>query len=244
VIQLLQRIQHSIGEIDAIINGRKIPWDAEAGSDTDDSDDYLEADEGDPTELQQLTTSVAEVITNLMQLSSTIRNPAPHDRFKRSRNIDTSYYEPYDITHVKNKFPQADEFLVDRIGRAISHRRQYLQYRERHRSRLAEGLDAVDEITKGVEGTVASSIPAAMRSSSEGPTSNNDIEFDDHASQTSYASSKSGEGKLRPPPLPREGHDGTPFECPMCRYFVVIDQEVAWHTHVYNDLQPYVSSVT
>ncbi|UPX17362.1 uncharacterized protein EKO05_0007724 [Ascochyta rabiei] len=27
---------------------------------------------------------------------------------------------------------------------------------------------------------------------------------------------------LRPPPLPREGRDGKPFECSLCRYFTVV----------------------
>ena len=167
VVELLQRIQSLLGEIDAIINGRKIPWDAEPHSNTSESDDETgsEVDEGESTELQQLTASISELITNLMQLSSTIRNPAPHDQFKQFRNIDTSYYEAFDITHVKDKFPNSEEFLVTRMGRAISRRRQYLRYREEHRERLAEGLDAVDGPAREVEGTVASSIPTQMKNS-------------------------------------------------------------------------------
>jgi hypothetical protein len=242
VIELLQRIQILICDIDAIINGHKIPWDAEPGSDTDESDNESEVDkEGSTTELQQLVASTADVITNLMQLSSTIRNPASHDQFKRSGEIDTSYYEAFDIQHVKSKFPSAEQFLVTRMGRAISRRRQYLRYREEHRTRLGEGLDPTTALSREVEGTVASSIPAQLKAGSHTLELHDDDQFDDHASQTSYASSVNSSTTLRPPPLPQEGQDGRPFECPLCRYFTIIDQDIVWQKHVYRDLQPYVS---
>ncbi|KAF9693035.1 hypothetical protein EKO04_009157 [Ascochyta lentis] len=241
VLGLLRRILSSLGEIDAINNGRKVPWDAETTSETDGSDDESEADEGcSTTELQQLATSIADIITDLMQLSSTIRNPAPHDLFKRSGNIDTSYYEEFDIQHVKGKFPEAEQYLITRMGRAISRRRQYLRYREEHRARLAEALDTTDTSAKKVASTVASSIPAQLKSGFQAVELEDDDEFVDHASQTSYASSMSGATALRPPPLPQEGREGKPFECSLCHYFTVVDVGTDWQKHVYRDLQPYV----
>ncbi|XPS78886.1 hypothetical protein M3J09_010885 [Ascochyta lentis] len=175
-----------------------------------------------------------------MQLSSTIRNPAPHDLFKRSGNIDTSYYEEFDIQHVKGKFPEAEQYLITRMGRAISRRRQYLRYREEHRARLAEALDTTDTSAKKVASTVASSIPAQLKSGFQAVELEDDDEFVDHASQTSYASSMSGATALRPPPLPQEGREGKPFECSLCHYFTVVDVGTDWQKHVYRDLQPYV----
>ena len=87
---------------------------------------------------------------------------------------------------------------------------------------------------------MASSIPTQIKSGEHAPEPDTSERFDDRVSQTSFASSMSGTDKLRPPPLPQDGHDGKPFECIMCRYMVNIDHDIAWQKHVYNDLQPYV----
>jgi hypothetical protein len=245
VVELLSQISSLIDDIRAIVDGRNIPSDAEPGYDTDelnDSDSESELDEeSSATELQDIACCIGDIISNLMQLSSTIRNPAPHDQFQRSGNIDTSHYEPFDIEHVRHRFPRSEEFLVVRLGRAISRRRQYLRYREEHRARLAEGLDAVaDDETFDAEGTVASSIPAQGNISSKLPGLGEVERFNDEASQTSYASSTADATSLRPPPLPKEGRDGLPFECPLCHYFTSIEHDIVWQKHVYSDLQPYV----
>ncbi|KAM7216340.1 hypothetical protein V8F06_008262 [Rhypophila decipiens] len=102
----------------------------------------------------------------------TIRNPAPHDRFAASvPAIDTDHYEPFDIQHVQGKFGQADQWLAARLGKAISRRRQYFKYRERHHQKLAEGL-ALDHgadhglsshVTRDGVSTIASSIPEEVK---------------------------------------------------------------------------------
>lgn len=246
VVELLQRIQNTLAEIKGIVNGERIPWDAESESDSDGTDQEPEAATSDSstTELDQHATVIADVITDLMQLSSTIGNPAPHDQFKLSQGINIEHYEKFDVEHVELKFPLADRYLTKRLGRAISRRRQYLRYREEHRIKLEKGLDPAEDIANEADGTVASSIPSQLKS---GPFilnanyDNYENHLDDAASQTSYASSAAGTTTLRPPPLPWDGHDGMPFECPFCRYFVLIDEELAWQRHVFRDLQPYVT---
>jgi hypothetical protein len=243
VVEILQGLSVQLENIDAILSGRKIPWDAALRDDSDGSEDELEDDEVSTTELQQLVDSTGTLVTDLMQLSSTIRNPAPHDLFKQSRDIDISHFESYDIQHVRDKYPTAKQFLIERMGRAISRRRLYLRYREDHRARLAEGLDAVEGSTKEPEGTVASSIASHLKSGALEQGANDEIDTDDHESQTSYASSMSGASTMRPPPLPEAGQNGKPFECPLCRDFTTISKYTAWQKHVYTDLQPYVSSL-
>lgn len=89
----------------------------------------------------------------------TIRNPAPHDRLVKAVSIDTSYYEIFDLGHVRSKFPAAKvmssdchtlnvancmgkEHLAIRLGKSISRRRQYLKYCERHHKKLAQDMIA------------------------------------------------------------------------------------------------------
>lgn len=90
------------------------------------------------TELQQLMHGIGKITANLFKLSTMIRKGnVSHDRLLKSSKIDVSYYESYDIQHAKNWFPSANERLTDRMGKAISRRRQYLKYREQHHEKLA-----------------------------------------------------------------------------------------------------------
>lgn len=50
--------------------------------------------------------------------------------------IVTSYYQTYDINHTRAKFPRAETYLVERLGKAVSRRRQYVQYRKGHHMKL------------------------------------------------------------------------------------------------------------
>ncbi|KAJ4135267.1 hypothetical protein NW768_004889 [Fusarium equiseti] len=58
------------------------------------------------------------------------------DRVRRSRGRDMSLYQHFDVLYVKDKFPLADNFLVHRLGKLISRRRQLLEYRVTHTQRL------------------------------------------------------------------------------------------------------------
>ena len=89
-------------------------------------------------ELQQLSQSTSDIIANLYKLSIIIRNGnLSQDRLLKSSKIDVLCYEPYDEQHAKNKFPEASEELVERLGKANTRRRQYLKYRERHHEKLS-----------------------------------------------------------------------------------------------------------
>ncbi len=70
-----------------------------------------------------------------------IRNPAPTSQLESTINVDKSMYQDYDISHVQAKFPTCATFLVERLGRAISTRRQYLTYREEHHNKLTKGVE-------------------------------------------------------------------------------------------------------
>lgn len=260
VIDLLLNLESVLHEMIEIITGARLPWEDFSDSESDVSNDQSSRPEEETTtELEQLASNIAEINTCLMRLSMAIRNPAPHDQFINSTKIVVAHFETFDIDHVRGKYPNAKEYLVDRLGKAISRRRQYLRYREEHRKKLEQGLSALipaqeaalpQEIPEStiapsekIESTVASSLPPEIKSSTSAAELEDPDYFEEVLSQTSYASSTHNPVKLRPPQLPEEGQNGDPFECPLCFRFTSVKQTAAWHKHVYRDLQPYVSKV-
>lgn len=260
VIELLQNLKEVLQDALDIVTGARVSWEdlSDSDSDTDDTTLQLQAEgREDTTELSQLASNIVEIITCLMRLSMAIRNPAPHDQFKASMQIDLTHYESFDIDHVRGKFPLAEDYLVLRLGKAISRRRQYLRYRDEHRKNLEQGLQPQIQVqqlgttnqlahtisapSERVESTVASSIPLAVKASVSTADLEEEDYYEDNLSQTSYASSASDPSRLRPPSVPKQGRDGEPFECPLCFRLTSIRQAAAWHKHVYRDLQPYVS---
>ena len=130
--------------------------------------------------LLQLSQSTSDIIANLYKLSITIRNGnLSQDRLLKSSKIDVLCYEPYDEQHAKNKFPEASEELVERLGKANTRRRQYLRYRERHHEKLSaprrnsvvsgqpvtQHLNAQDIETRALSG-----VPFEQKDSERGPS--------------------------------------------------------------------------
>jgi hypothetical protein len=237
VKSLLDELSELLEGANAIVTGEKIPWDRdedeEATSlDADaDSDSDSDLDDMPATEMAQIAQNVSDVINCLLRLSVAIRNPAPHDRFTTSASIDTSHYEHFDIQRVKDKFSGIEPFLADRLGRAISRRRQYFKYRETHHLKLAQGLDSREQ--HEVESTVASSLPrhAKIDGFSLGAVDEDGVS-DSGVTQTSLVSSNADSGKLRIPPLPKEAENG-PFECPFCYMMIIASNSVSWKSVVY-----------
>jgi hypothetical protein len=249
VIKLVQSTKAVLHEVFDIVTGQRPSWedmsDSESDAEEDSANDHQKPD---TPELVQLAAELKETNACLMRLSVAIRNPAPHDQFKESAHIDTAYYEPFDIAHVHGKFPKAPEYLSVRLGKAISRRRQYLRYRDDHRKKYEQGLPIKGTLPRvgahrEVESTVASSLPPAVKDSVDLADLEEEDEYDEAQSVTSYASSGHDPEKLRPPPLPMAGRDGEPFVCKLCFRFTAVRHAKAWQKHVYRDLQPYVSSL-
>ena len=189
-------------------------FDGDSECDNDNSSDGEDSSPDQPSEMAQMLDSVATMISCLFQMSMLIRNPAKHDVRRASSRSEISAFAPYDFNHVREKFPKANEVLTSRLGTAITQRRKYLSYRERHAAKLKQGLSSrafgADTATiGGLSDTIATD-----------PQQKN-IDFDDLASdsglsQTSYAPTLKGGGNINIPPAPKASHNGAPFECPFC----------------------------
>lgn len=215
-----------------------------------DDDEEEEESLSQGSELDHALSKVGNTVDCLLRLSAAIRNPAPHDFFK-SRVAEESAdlikaYQPLDKDHIRHKFVQIDESLVDRLARSMGMRRQYFKYREDHANRITRGLE---EVEQGLEydadasedtatKTVISSIPghlkdskAVFESAATEPSTtayaDEFINFDDVRSQTSYASTEPDSGELRVPRRPAEYVDG-PFKCPFCHMIITIQTRHEW----------------
>ncbi|KAH7323008.1 hypothetical protein B0I35DRAFT_192058 [Stachybotrys elegans] len=189
-------------------------------------------------EIQDIHVDIADVIDCLLRLSMTIQHPAPHDRYLRYQTTDKSHHEHWDIQHVRSKFDKIDDEIAERLGRAISRRRQYFQYRESHHEKLAFGLDGNED---DAPHTVASSLPEHLKQEKEASARVvlEDDRSDTGYSETSYATTAVDTKQRRIPPMPKAAFDG-PFECPFCHMIIKVDNRVAWKKHVYGDLRPYI----
>ncbi|KAF5536954.1 zinc finger transcription factor ace1 [Fusarium napiforme] len=242
VAELLEDLRESLKDAKDILTGQLIPWDQDLPlvdfSDEDSDDESFQVDVPEPSELSQILTAIVEDINCLFRLSVSIHNPSPHDRFKKACLTDTSGYEPFDIQNVCNKLSKAPKPIAERLGKAISRRRQYFKYRELHHDKLSSGLelDSKDQM----QSTVASSLPKKLGVNE--PISledDGDDVSDTGRSQTSWATSAANPERRNIPVLPAGAEKG-PFECPFCFMMVSITSRKHWKKHVFSDLFPYI----
>lgn len=196
-----------------------------------------QAEEEPQTEIDQILDHILDCVRGLLRLSIAIKHPAPHDRFMRSGKIDVAYHEPWDAMHVRSKYPNAPEYLTERLGKAISKRRLYLKYREQHREKLEKDLGPDNQ-------TVASSIPSLNQSVVQKVGKIETMDYEDDISVTSYASTTAAPSShIAIPRMPIEAEDGMEFECPYCFTITAVRNKKEWKHHVFMDLQPYVCVV-
>lgn len=185
------------------------------------------------SEQTQIMMDVVDIIDCLLRLSVSVQNPAPHDRFKAATITNTSFYEADDIRHVRAKFNSAEKWLVERLGKAISHRRQYFKYRDAHHQKLASGLEDTETELNIGQSTIASSIPQHFKTTN---TKSDVASFgvleeeqrsDTGYSQTSYATSTADSERIRVPKIPEAHHRGA-FECPFCFMMISVSTSYAW----------------
>ncbi len=226
----------------SICRGETTPWDREPLEETDNTEDDNASPPGPAaTELSQISEDISEILDCLFRLSVSIRNPAPHERFLKSSLTDTSHHEPFDLFHVLDMFPLAEPALAERLGRALSRRRQYFLYRKVRHKKFSFGLEEDDEMTEeaGVS-TIASSITENMKQATSDATQPAVLD-EDRLSEAGWTDTTRGsslaEGdRPRIPPLPKDAHE-RPFECPFCYMMISATTTAAW-TYATSPLGP------
>jgi hypothetical protein len=232
ILQLLNRLQRLIQDLKELLDTPDVGIEEFSES---------EEDATPESEMQSIYHALHDTISNLFDMSVVIRRPAQHDRFLGIKRSDAVFYEPFDKQHVKSKYPNADESILDRLGSAISQRRAILRYRERHHHKLAQGLNTLlgdDAESTRLSETVATEFfdPSEEEVKDAWETNSQSA-----VSQTSYAETilHCGDG-IALPPRPKESADGNLFECPFCFEITSVKSDVSWARHVFSDLMPYV----
>jgi len=190
------------------------------------------------SELQQLMDAISNSTTGLFQLSMVIRRATPRDRYAKAQSVGT-FIPDFDIDYVRNKFPRANEWLVDRLGKANARRREYFKYCESHHQSLSSDVreSRRSETATRSEGYVTGLVPSTTASTfMEQMASNAHANFfSEDVSVKSYARSilvREGGGVAEPsltvPPRPKEGLDGLPFECPYCYTILEMESKEVW----------------
>lgn len=182
----------------------------------------------------------------------TIRNATPRDHFIKAATIDVSHFEEWDVRHIDEKFPQlkgVSPFLLLRLGRANTRRRQLFKYLEKHQSKIALNLLPTVRLDK-------TTVPASKKPSigprtvASGPSTlattvntqttiatfledygqAEEPKFDDSLSETSSAASEDvgAESTLQVPSPPQDSSDGKPFECPYCFEILRVSSTLSW----------------
>ncbi|KAI5777396.1 ankyrin repeat-containing domain protein [Geopyxis carbonaria] len=159
LINIMMELKDTLSEVLDVVSGNRIPYDAD--------EDYTSQDDSSSiqtTEIEERFIDINHYIICLYKFSISIRNPAPRDKREKWSAIDMSFYESFDIGHIRDKFPETETFLYERLGKANCRRRQLLAYNEKHNAkisrrfpvktereveaqvlRLHEGVDTVDD---------------------------------------------------------------------------------------------------
>jgi hypothetical protein len=207
-----------------------------------DDDDPFETSSGEPSsELRELVKAVGNSITWLFKLSMILRNPTHVDRYAKAESIGT-YDSEFDIDYVRNKLPYLQwaraEWLIERLGKANTRRREFLSYCEKHRIKLAYVDTALSKDVPDSSESAFTIYPAPNSLTTASTFMERyafqqtalEIEEFETQSFTSYATSigNDGEDKLSVPPQPIESLDGKPFECPFCFTIQIVKGERPW----------------
>ena len=136
IVELLEELTEINGEALEIVSGERSNRQiAEDDSDIDSSSPGSGQDE-----LSELFLSIGDVLTSLFKVSMLVKKATTRDRYARAASAkDKPYLVEFDIRHVADKFPKAREqpWLLERLGAAITQRRQFLRYCRNHKNRIA-----------------------------------------------------------------------------------------------------------
>ena len=214
------------------------------------------------SELNEAYDTARDAITSLMKTSIIIRDATPRDRYMKAlTSTRNPFINSFDIAHVGHKFPRLNdegrEWLKERLGKAITQRRQYLRYCREHHDKFQDPERGAESSSKThpyidvfksearsqSHGGTLSSLTASALAPTDASTLQkswlNPIkaratdateDVSDSLSHTSYATSVHTDGResrLHPPSL-QDIAQAFPFECPYCWTLQELTNEKAW----------------
>lgn len=191
-------------------------------------------------EATMLLNMISDCITSLFRTGILIRKAGTTDRFKRALQASTTTFHPtFDIDYVREKHPklkgreQSTSGLPERLGNAMSKRRQFIKYSRDHRARLAyegpvEPLEDLPARTEQLSSKATSLHPEKFPGPSLLPTAVEEEEEEDVVSVMSASTFSGSASTLKLPRLDDLSPNGAPFECPICFTLQSFGREKAW----------------
>jgi hypothetical protein len=196
------------------------------------------------SDIKELLYSIRDRIGDLFRLSIAIRKAPATDEYAKAALRHPNFNETIDSVYIRDRYPEAvaEKWLMDRLGLAITRRRQFLLYRKTHQQRLEE----VHNVKRGLDGKT---VWSGTKASTHLPVSEEwkTFDFEDmytasnveyHARPvTEYADSSRGmdgaTNKLRTPRLPLKDNGirakyGETFECPYCHRLQMVADKPQW----------------
>jgi len=228
-----------------------------APSDTDE-DVPTPSDDEQISEIKEIFESITDAINNLFRLSMIIRNNTSRDRYAKAAAaaLSVPFDDKFDISHVEHKFPtlksKGKEWLVIRLGKSITQRRQYLRYCREHHDKLSREHHPIPRPSimepSGIKLEAVAGLTADARRLYSKPTSTlaptqastllltsdqlpEDAPSEDSQSQTSYATSNEEDmisSKLHVIKLEDISKGASHFECPYCWQIQASKSQKSW----------------
>ena len=231
----------------AILSGRRLPYE-EYSSDSESSDYASENPQSDSRgELQKIFVAVKQIVDLLYELSVTIRNANPLDKFSKAANENVSHFQEWDLRHTQQMFPQLKEgsFLVRRLANANTRRRQIFMYLEKHQGKLSHRISpqgsqgehpyedtSLIKSTKSRPSMNVTSVNTQTTIATFKEPENTEAEGldDERLSETSSAKSENAaaESRIRIPAPPKDALDKQLFECPYCYDILSVSSSRSW----------------
>ncbi|GAB7335512.1 hypothetical protein MBLNU13_g07860t1 [Cladosporium sp. NU13] len=149
IVELLEELAEINSDILEIVSGSRI------NRQISESEDDFESS----NELSELNLSVGDIITSLFKVSMLVKKATTRDRYAKAASAkDAAFLAEFDIRHVADKYPKlrTQPWLLERLGNAITQRRQFLRYCRNHKHRIAHEQLALFAIPPEVERNVES----------------------------------------------------------------------------------------
>ncbi|KAK6851945.1 hypothetical protein PG995_012070 [Apiospora arundinis] len=144
VIDLLDTIQEALDDLFEIASGNQENRLIESNPGLVDQDStwVQSPDRTDGKyEDQDLLELLSKSVGNLLRITVLIRKATPRDRFARALQGNNPFMDDFDIAYVAERYPKLAKpdarWLCERLGRAITKRRQFLRYSRDHNRRIA-----------------------------------------------------------------------------------------------------------
>ena len=205
----------------------------ESESDADDDfSDSSQNNEDAKTEIQQLQESLANTASCLIQMSMPVCKLGQLHLILGSKHDKIDCDQSVDIKKVSEKYGNADEGFVSRLGHANTLRREYLGSCKRYAPTYKREIDITYQDGEACAGRKATQFKSNIAIDNR--------TLDSGEKQTMCAQTWMSSGNLTVPSPPKVIEEGLPFECPYCHFVITVQSTRSWNNHVFKDLRPYI----